>query len=94
MLHVSILLCLTAGPRVWEEDFPHLNWALVLSIQLVVATNYSIVVPSLYQFITTPTSPPEAEVDHNATDVCMYIAINIVMLSEMYCAFERIHMMM
>ena len=53
----------------WEEDFPHWNWVLVLSIQLLVSTNYSIVTPSLYQFITTPNSPPEAEVDQNATEV-------------------------
>lgn len=42
-----------------EERFPHNNWVVILLLQLLNGTALSLVTPSIYQFITTPTTPPE-----------------------------------
>ena len=53
-VHTHTINCLGTG--VWEEHFPILNWILVLTMEVMVSTNHIIVVPSLYQFITTSVS--------------------------------------
>ena len=43
----------------FEKWFPHHNWILVLSLQLVICSFWSAVAPSIYQFITPPRSLPD-----------------------------------
>jgi MFS family permease len=56
-----MLLCLhvLAGKRSLEESFPHHNMVLILLFQLLVTFAYSLAIPSLYKFITTPTELPD-----------------------------------
>ncbi|CAI8042426.1 hypothetical protein GBAR_LOCUS23563 [Geodia barretti] len=42
-----------------EESFPHHNMALILLFQLTITSAYSLALPSLYKFITTPAERPE-----------------------------------
>ena len=50
---------LVADKRSFEDNFPHQNWAIVLSFQLLISTTVSISGPSIYQFITSPRSLPK-----------------------------------
>ena len=50
---------LLAGKKSLEESFPHHNMALILLFQLTITSAYSLALPSLYKFITTPAERPE-----------------------------------
>lgn len=51
------------GNRNLEENFPYSNWLVVSSLQFVINASFSIVGPSLYQFVTTsPHKPDDIEV--------------------------------
>ena len=47
------------GKKTLEERFPHHNMVIVLLIQLLNGTAYSLVTPFICKFITTPTSRSE-----------------------------------
>ena len=48
-----------AGKKSLEESFPHHNLGLVLLFQVTITCAYSLAIPSLYKFITTPTELPD-----------------------------------
>jgi MFS family permease len=52
-------MCWSRARRNLEESFPHHNMVLVLLFQFVASSAYAILTPSLYKFITTPTTRPD-----------------------------------
>ena len=74
------------GARKWEENFPHLNWAIILSIQLLISSNHGILNPSLYQYITTPKTLAPSE--PNATEVRKSISCENFAYSNVFVALS------
>ena len=67
-----------------EERIPHKNWVLVLLLQTVASTTWSIQTPSIYQFITTPHSIPEELENEEVITLRTYMGV----CSELYtCGF-------
>ena len=46
------------GKKSLEQQFPHHNMVLMVLFQLLLTSAYSMIVPSIYKFITTPTTEP------------------------------------
>ena len=44
---------LLSGKRNLESQFPHKNWAIIFALLVVNNTAFSVMSPSMYQFITT-----------------------------------------
>ena len=54
-----LYITFSLGKRNWDERIPHQNWPIILGLIVVHNTAFSILTPSIYQFITTPRSIPE-----------------------------------
>ncbi|CAI8042429.1 hypothetical protein GBAR_LOCUS23564 [Geodia barretti] len=52
-------MCWLRDKRSLEESFPHHNMVFILLFQLLVTSAYSLAIPSLYKFVTTPTELPD-----------------------------------
>lgn len=59
-----------AGRKTLEESFPHHNMVLILLHQLLATCGYSLAIPSLYKFVTTPTKLPDELV---CSEVCFLL---------------------
>ena len=59
-----------AGKKSLEESFPHHNMVLILLQQLLATCGYSLAIPSLYKFVTTPTKLPDELV---CSEVCFLL---------------------
>ena len=60
-----------------EEHFPHQNWVIVIAFQLLISTIFSVMTPSIYQFVTSLSSIPEElkndEVCGHSAGVWVYV---------------------
>ena len=68
------------GKRSLEEHFPHHNWFIVIAFQLLLSTIFSVMNPSIYQFVTSPSTIPEElknnEV-HTIREIIMVFVVHI-----------------
>lgn len=67
--HHVLLVPYTAKKDV-EDYFPYHNIGLIMLFQLMTSAAFSLSIPSLYKFITTPTSQPE-ELRCTDLEVCV-----------------------
>ena len=77
------------GKKNLEENFPHHNWILILSLQFVITTMWSVFTPSIYQFITTPRSPPE---DSENEEVIMHTTFVDISLTTAKIGRNLVHL--
>ena len=86
MLHVyalvSVLVCtfISVGSNNLEETFPHHNWILVVSIQILVTSSWTIKIPSIYQFVTTPRSLPEGLDNEEVKCFSLHVYFTIIII--------------
>ena len=70
------VVCVFAGEQNVEKRFPHHNWIVVFSYQLLLSSVWSVYTPSIYQFITTPQSLPDGLSE--VIPLCIYIIDAII----------------